>query len=228
MLAAAGALFAALLYFRIIKLNDPGEDYPVKGVDVSSYQGDIDWSVLSENLDFVFIKATEGSKYCDGNFDYNYSEARKTHLRVGAYHFFSFESSGATQAENFISNVEPYEGMLPPAVDVELYGEYRSNPKSAEIIVPELKTMLNKLEDHYGVKPVIYATGSAYNMYIADEFSEYDLWIRDVYFKPNSDWTFWQHSDTGRLEGYNGEEKHIDLNVFNGSKEDFDRYFSKE
>ena len=66
--------------------------YPVKGVDVSSYQGVIDWEILAaQDIFFVFIKATEGSTFVDDNFAYNCSEARKTGLRVGAYHFFSYD-----------------------------------------------------------------------------------------------------------------------------------------
>ena len=221
------AVLLALVYLRVIKLNAPSRKaYPVRGADVSSYQGDIDWAILSENLDFVFIKATEGSKHLDGKFAYNYAEARGTDLRVGAYHFFSFESGGDTQADNYIANVEKFDGMLPPVVDVELYGDYRADPLPAEDVVPQLKTLLEKLEEHYGVKPIIYATGTAYNMYVKEDLADYDLWIRSVYFKPESSkqWTFWQYSDTATLDGYDGEEKHIDLNVFNGSAEEFKKY----
>lgn len=230
-LIAAAAVIAAvsvlllLFYKQKIKLNTPDEEeYPVRGIDVSSYQGSIDWQTLSEGLDFAFIKATEGSVHCDENFAFNYAEAQKTGLRVGAYHFFSFDSGGDSQAENFISNVEPYDGMLPPVVDVEFYGEYRSEPKSAEEVVPELTVFIEKIEEYYGVKPIIYATGSAYTMYIEENFPDNDIWLRSVYFNPDRDWTFWQYSSVGRLDGYNGEEKYIDLNVFNGSEEEFESY----
>ncbi len=226
--AAIGAVCAAaalLFYKQLIKVNTPSvEEYPVRGVDVSSYQGDIDWDVLSEGLDFAYIKATEGSKHLDGCFEYNYSEAQKRGLRVGAYHFFSFDSDGDTQAENFISHVKAYDGMLPPVVDVEFYNGYRKDPKPAAEVVPQLERLLTDLEAEYGVKPVIYATGAAYDSYIKDNFADHDIWIRDVYFTPESGWTFWQHSGTGRLDGYNGEEKYIDLNVFCGSREDFQHY----
>lgn len=219
------AVSAALFYKQVIKINTPAKsEYPVRGVDVSSFQGEIDWSKLCEGLDFAYIKATEGSKHIDGCFDYNYAEAQRHGLRVGAYHFFSFDSGGDTQAENFIRQVGAYDRMLPPAVDVEFYGDYRSAPKSAELVVPEIRTLIEALEEEYGVKPVIYATGSAYSSYIEESFSDYDIWIRDVYFKPDSGWTFWQYSGTGRLDGYNGEEKYIDLNVFNGTREEFEDY----
>ncbi len=218
-------IFAAMFYFKIIKFNIPSsEKYPVRGVDVSSYQGQIDWQTLSEGLDFAFIKATEGSSFTDEKFSYNYQQAQKTGLRIGAYHFFSFDSSGKTQAENFINTVEKCDRMLPPVVDVEFYGKYRKEKKPPEEVTKELKALLDALEEHYGKKPIIYATGSAYSLYIEENFSNYDIWIRDVYFRPNGDWAFWQYSDTARLDGYNGEEKHIDMNVFNGTREEFERY----
>ena len=82
--------------------------------------------------------------------------------------------------------------------------------------------MLKKLEYHYGLKPIIYATRKFYKLYISDSYSDYDVWIRDVYIKPSildgQEWTFWQFSDKGRLEGYKGVEKYINLNVLKGPK----------
>ena len=92
---------AFLLYhWGILQFNHPdAETYPVQGIDVSTYQGTIDWPVLASNdLTFAFIKATEGSSLQDEKFKYNWENAGKTHLKVGAYHFFSYETSGATQA----------------------------------------------------------------------------------------------------------------------------------
>ena len=83
------------------------------GIDVSAYQGEIDWQILSKNnIFFAYIKATEGSSFVDKNFAYNFSEAQKTDLHVGAYHFFSYDSSGEIQAQNFIENVIPFDGIL--------------------------------------------------------------------------------------------------------------------
>ena len=82
-----------------------------------------------------------------------------------------------------------------------------------------------KLERHYGTRPVLYVTRRSYRLYIKDsEFEDYPLWIRDVY-KPvisPDNWVFWQYADDGELDGYNGEEDKIDLNAFNGTKEELD------
>ena len=96
-------VICACLYFGIIHINHPEfKGYKVKGVDVSSYQGDIDWDVLSaQGIEFAYIKATEGSKTVDRCFEANWKGASDTSLRIGAYHFFSFESSGENQAKLF-------------------------------------------------------------------------------------------------------------------------------
>lgn len=96
-LAAALAAFAAGVYQGRIKLAlKMAERYDVKGVDISYYQGDIDWQVLADGLSFVYMKATEGSSHQDIRFEENLEGALETGLAVGAYHFFSFESSGKT------------------------------------------------------------------------------------------------------------------------------------
>lgn len=229
-----GVLSAIALYHMVwngvILLNNPSKrKYPIRGVDVSHYQGEIDWNVLSgEDIDFAFIKATEGSSFVDDRFAYNFSEAQKCYIAVGAYHFFSFSSPGVTQAENFINTVTPFDGMLPPVVDLEFYGEFAENPLAKDAVDKELRSMLDALEEHYGMKPIIYATEDSYKLYLANDYVEYDIWIRNVKTKAKmSDgrqWTFWQYTNREQLDGYSGEEKFIDMNVFFGSEEDFAAY----
>lgn len=217
-------LFGVLIYQGKITVNNPSEEeYPIRGVDVSYYQGKIDWRVLAqENIKFAFIKATEGSSHIDPKFAENWEQAGETALKRGAYHFFSFESSGVAQAAHFISVVPAQAGDLPPVVDIEFYGNrFRSRP-DAEETRRQLQDLLDALEAHYGVKPIIYATESSYSAYIRGSFDGYPLWIRNVYFSPNlgmpGRWTFWQYDSDAVLQGYGGENEHIDLNVFYGSE----------
>ncbi len=220
-------LFGLLIYQGKITINHPSEaDYPIRGVDVSYYQGEIDWEVLAEeDIDFAFIKATEGSSHIDVRFEENWERSGKTGLKRGAYHFFSFESEGAAQAEHFISVVPKEEGMLSPVIDIEFYGDRFYNRPDVEETRKQLQSLLDRLEEHYGVKPLIYATESSYSTYIRGAFDEYPLWIRNVYFSPNmgmpGKWTFWQYDSEAKLQGYSGEEEHIDLNVFYGSERDW-------
>jgi lysozyme len=216
-----------LVYTGAVRFNHPSErDYPVRGVDVSEYQGVIDWAeIAAQGIDFAYIKATEGSGSVDPFFARNLPDARAAGLRAGAYHFFSFDSPGLTQAENFIAVVPVLDGLLPPAVDLELYGAYLSDPPPADDVWPELQRTLDALEAAYGKKPVLYATGRSYDLYLSGREVPYDIWIRSVYFSPRAEgWTFWQYSDRSKLDGYAGEERYVDLNVFHGTAAEFATY----
>lgn len=229
-----GILLTMAVYHGVILLNNPSKmEYPIRGVDVSSYQGEINWSALAEqDIQFAFIKATEGSSHVDSHFHKNYGEAAQTGLRVGAYHFFSYDSPGEIQAKNFISNVYLIPNMLPPVVDVEFYGDKEKNLPDAQQVEAQLSILLNMLEEHYGLKPIIYATEKSYGLYIKGYFDEYDLWIRSVYRKPalpaEIKWTFWQYTNRAQLMGYAGQERFIDMNVFSEGKEVFQKYQNNE
>lgn len=223
-------IFVVLWYNGIIWLNTPSrKKYPVRGVDVSSYQGVIDWKKLeNQDVDFAFIKATEGSGFVDEYFAENYKKSASTGIRVGAYHFFSFDSPGKTQAENFIKTVEKRSNILPPVIDVEYYNGNGANPPDADKARQELNELIAVLKGYYGMEPIIYATDVTYNRYIKGYFDNNDIWIRNIFTKAKlsdeREWTFWQYCNRGRLDGYDGAEKYIDLNVFNGTQEEFESY----
>lgn len=216
----------------IANVPDP-EKYPVMGVDVSRYQGNIDWDrIAAQDVTFAFIKATEGSAHVDPYFSYNWQASRSSGIYAGAYHFFSYESSGETQAQNFIAAVGDLEGALPPVIDLEFYGSYTSEPLSKKETRKILDALLNELESYYGVKPIIYTTTRAYYSYIlGGGYGDYPLWMRDTYMEPMVSWEFWQYSDKGSLEGYDGvqadhSEMFIDLNVYHSNFEAFLEEFS--
>lgn len=222
----SGVLF--LLYTNgIINFNNP-EKYKIRGVDVSSYQGNIDWDILSENIDFAYIKATEGSSFVDPEFEKNFENAQKTEIRIGAYHFFSFDSGGDTQADNFIKNVPKTDNMLPPAVDVEFYADKEFAPPEREDVQRELTVFIDRLTQYYGISPVIYSTRRAYDRYISGSYKNCDIWIRDIFTEPvlsdRERWVFWQYSEKGIMQCYDGEERFIDMNVFYGTEEQFRNY----
>jgi len=224
------ALLLGLTYYGVLRPTRwIAERYPVHGVDVSSYQGDIDWPTLAaQDIAFAFIKATEGSSLTDRCFAYNFEQARLAGLRVGAYHFFSFDSPGETQAAHFIATVPKTAGMLPPVIDVEYYGDYFADPPTADRVTPQLQTLIDRLTAHYGTPPILYATGRAYTRYLKGNYPECAIWIRDVYtpaaLPDGRDWAFWQYDDHAVLMGYDGDERYIDMNVFRGTREEFERY----
>lgn len=227
-LAAAFLTAGIMILRKELKINPIfARKYEIHGVDVSHYQGTIDWQTLSQQgLDFAVIKATEGSTHIDDRFDENWQAAEQTHLYLGAYHFFSFDSEGDRQAASYIETVGSLDGKLAPVVDVEYYGTKKSNPPERAEVIKKLKDLLDTLEQHYQIKPIIYTTFTVYNDYIKGEFEGYPLWVRSIYCPPavlfGNKWSFWQYMDTAMLEGYVGDQKYIDVNVFNGTREDLE------
>ena len=201
---------------------DPPQ-WEVFGVDVSTYQGEVDWPALAaQGVDFAFIKATEGSGLQDVRFQENWKNAQAAGVRVGAYHFFSYDSPGETQADNFISAVPVTEGALPPVVDIEFYGDKLENLPDETLVDSILRPLLDRLEEHYGVKPILYVTERSYRLYISGKYAGYPLWVSRPLLAPlEKDWTFWQYSHSAELKGYQGAERRIDLNVFRGSWAEF-------
>ena len=195
------------------------------GVDISSYQADVDMEKLKEqNIKFIYIKATEGSTLRDEKFTVNWENADKAGLLSGAYHFFSYDSPGSNQAENFIKTVgDNVKRRLLPVVDVEYYGDKEQNPPAKEDVVRELTVFLNKLEEHYGTKPMIYTRSDIYDKYLEGFSGEYKMWMSSLYtplsWNYKGDWYIWQYLNRGTLEGYSGGEKYIDLNVLNKEKD---------
>lgn len=212
--------------------QEKGKDHLVRGVDLSAYQGNIDWKLLADqNIDFAFIKATEGNDYVDSNFKTNWEESQKTKIKVGAYHFLSYDTTGKEQAKNFIDNVPASKNTLPPVVDLELYGSYEENPLTKEQVKVILDEFLNTLEKNYGVKPIIYTTQRIFKMYIGNDYKDYKVWIVDLdnYWPdtlPNGEtFTFWQYSHRGMMNGYDGDETFIDMNLYNGTYAEFLKEF---
>jgi len=194
---------------------DVADRYEVSGVDVSHYQGAIEWDKLAaDGHDFAFIKATEGKELKDKAFFANWTLAGETGMRRGAYHFFRPEVKADEQARNYFAAVDLLPGDLPPVIDVEDRGEL-----SAILLVERVKQLADMMEVHYGVKPIIYTGQNFYNRFLAGQFDEYPLWLaRYDTDEPvtvcGREYHFWQYTDKGRLPGVAGR---IDRNVFFGT-----------
>jgi len=216
-------LLCYLVFNGYIWFNNPAVDkFPVRGIDISAHQKVIDWQeVRTNNFEFIFIKATEGKDFKDNLFEDNWKNAKNIVLKRGAYHFFTFRSSGKEQAENFINSVPKEDDSLPPVIDIEFGGNSKVIP-SKEKFNNELKDFINIIEDYYNEKPIFYITYKAYNKYIYGDYSDYRIWIRDIVKYPNikdkREWILWQYNSRGRVRGFS---TFVDLNVFNGGMEDF-------
>ncbi len=224
-----GFVFAFLLYSGlnqgIIWFVYPSEkEYPIRGIDVSNHQGNIDWSKIpKDQFRFVYIKATEGGDFKDKSFDINWKEANANGFRVGAYHFFTLCRSGKDQAQNFVSNVPKLRSALPPVADLEFVGNCKERPPIADV-KKEIKEFLDILETYYGQKPILYLTYEFIDLYLSESFFEYPIWIRDIFKHPSlssdRNWIIWQYNSRGRVKGIDGP---VDLNVFKGTDKDLEK-----
>ncbi|RYY69767.1 MAG: glycoside hydrolase family 25 protein [Chitinophagaceae bacterium] len=213
----------SFVHYPAFGINMP-TNYAIHGIDVSKYQKTIGWRLVKEmqvdniSLGFAFIKATEGLSSVDKQFSRNWAMAEKNKLVRGAYHFFIPGKSGKIQAENFIKTVRLKKGDLPPVLDVEqTYGV----PKEA--LQKQVADWIAVVENKYGVQPIIYTNVSFYETLLAGKFDAYPLWVAHYLQKErpriNRKWQFWQHSETGRV---NGIDAFVDFNVFNGNSIDFE------
>lgn len=184
-----------------------------QGIDVSHYQGRIDWEAVAqeENVKFVYVKATEGAGYVDEFYLRNLYGAKRVGLPVGVYHFFSPSASALVQLENFRSNVDPRQQDLIPIVDVEKRGK-----GSLAHFQGRLKAFLDGVERMFGTKPIIYTGVNFYAKYLAGRFTGYRFMVaryaeefpglcEDVPI------LLWQFSSTSYVDGIKG---HVDRSVF--------------
>lgn len=199
--------------------------YEIHGIDISHYQGKIDWDKLLLNksnsfpLHFIFMKATEGGDHGDDTFESNFAAARDYGFIRGAYHFFSPKTDALRQADYFIRTVKLDSGDLPPVLDVEVTGK-----KSKRELQRSIKQWLDRVEAHYGVKPILYTSYKFKTNYLDDPlFNAYPYWIAHYYVdsvKYQGQWHFWQHTDVGTVSGI---KEDVDLNVFNGTLEELQK-----
>jgi lysozyme len=203
--------------------------YLIHGIDVSRYQGTINWKAVKDMEDggvkigFAFIKATEGVGNVDEQFRRNWLKCEEQDICKGAYHFFIAGKSGKKQAANFIEMVSLQKGDLPPVLDIEQpYGV------AAPEIKKEATDWLQAIEKQYGLKPVIYTNIDFYTNYLQHDFDEYPIWIAH-YLQPQKPrierkWSFWQHNEAGRV---NGIRSTVDFDVFSGDSLDFRDFLVK-
>ncbi len=187
------------------------------GIDISRYQTII-WDKLDTNINFIICKASEGTTLTDPKFAI-YWKNISPRVKKGAYHFFRPHLSGIEQAKLFLSVVNFEAGQLFPVIDIEDSRIYRKIPSAR--VAKNLKDMIRYIETELNVKPIIYTNASFWNRQFLPHFremkNEYHLWIADYRFREEpaipkgwDDWSIWQHSCRGIVNGILNE---VDLNV---------------
>ena len=197
------------------------EKYPVRGLDLSAHNGDVDFDSIAVNYDFVILKATEGGNWTDRSFETNFMKARQAGLKVGAYHYFRFDRDGLPQAINIYNTLYNKKLDLPMVIDVEDHG----NPSGIEhsVVIGRLRQLVDFLVNH-DIRLMFYTNKLGYNRYLERDFSEYPLWICSFTDPPiHAPWTLWQYTHSGKVSGVKGM---ADINLFNGSETDFENFIN--
>lgn len=193
----------------------------ILGIDVSEYQGRIDFAGLqlqlqNRQIEFVVVRATMGKDGVDARFKQNWEGFRTLPVKRGAYHYYRPNENSTQQAQNFIKTAKLKPGDMIPVLDIEKHSTIQSKDKLRE----GLKNWLQIVEEHYGVKPMIY-TGDRFFWEVLHDhgFDEYPIWVANynrVMEPETENWAIWQFSEKGSLPGI-GEK--IDLNVLVGAQD---------
>ncbi len=226
----------------------------IYGIDISRYQHgrnkrrplSINWSKLrithlgniskkhisgtvNYPISFIYIKSTEGISMRNIFYRADYNQARKHGFHVGAYHFFSTRTSGAVQAHFFLRNSKFSRGDLPPVLDVEPLPSQIRKMGGVSAMFRSIRTWMNIVKAHTGVKPVLYISQIFVNRYLSsapDIKQNYNIWIaRYGEYKPDVRLVYWQLCPDGNVRGIHGA---VDINVFNGHHSQFEKFLREE
>jgi GH25 family lysozyme M1 (1,4-beta-N-acetylmuramidase) len=198
----------------------------LQGVDVSQYQGYIDWRAVARTQHFAIARATLGNSYVDTYYAVNRYRARNAHVRFGAYHFAkpgTNYNDAVREADHFVRTAQLRRGDLIPALDIEVNGGL-----GVRALQTWVRTWLARVAWKVGAKPMIYASPSFWTTYMGNTtwFANNGyktLWI--AHWNVTSPrvpaanwggrgWTFWQWTSCGRVSGISGC---VDRDRYNGS-----------
>jgi lysozyme len=216
---------------EVAGLNYPKpHDYPVHGIDVSKFQGEIDWSKVADSgVKFAWIKATEGGDRADERFQANWEGAKAAGVAHGAYHFVYWCRPPLEEIAFFEQNAPADPDALPPVLDVEATPTSKTCHRhlTQSSAIRDMQMMLDEMERHYGKRPIIYTTVDFYQAILSDgAFSDYPIWVRSTKYHPSVKyggriWRFWQYQSDAYVPGIAVK---VDRDAFAGTREQWEAF----
>jgi lysozyme len=196
----------------------------VYGIDVSRYQGDINWDLVAgHGVKYAFIQISRSLTDIDAKFPYNWRRAKEVGILRGAYQRFRPGQDVIGQADLFLQKLGPYEpGDLPPVLDVE-----DADGLSPSEIAARVRQWIDHVEPRLGIRPIIYTGYYFWRDSVGGaDFSQYPLWIANYsatcpLVPPAwTRWTIHQYSSTAMIPGITANT--VDVNRFNGTLADLE------
>ena len=193
----------------------PSSEPTYPGIDVSGYQGNIDYSkVAKAGIKIVYMKSSEGNSYVDSRFERNYTEAKKNGLKVGVYHFLTARSISQAehQAQFFVSLISNKSIDCKLAMDFENFGNLNKKQIN-EIAI----AFINKVKELSGKEIVVYSNTYTATYVFEGEVTNYPLWVAQYGVSQPQDngnwssWVGWQYADDGEVNGINAR---VDMDKF--------------
>ena len=222
--ACAIALIAAIL-IHVPRPHLAAAATKVPGIDVSRWQGDVNWAAVSSTpVRFVIMRATRGNAYIDPMYAEYLAEASANGLVVGAYHRAKVgvgAGDAKAEADHFIDVARNEGGDVLPVLDIE-----EANGLNVARLTDWVRTWLSRVAARTGVRAMIYSSPYFWRTYLGNTrwFADhgYPLWIAHWGVPspsvPAGDWgghgwTFWQRTSTGRVAGIS---TNVDRDRFDG------------
>jgi lysozyme len=224
-LGIVGAYIGYRIFIKPKGIEVSRKVFEVQGIDISKHCGKVDFEKLNNsNVDFIFIKATEGISHVDRKFKEFSKQSSDFKKPIGYYHFFRFNRPGKAQAIHFWNNIKDKRYELPLCIDVEEWGNNSNTPVNK--IEKNVREFIKYIENKTGKKILIYSNENSYKKYLKKEFKNNPVWICSFNQKnlKKYNWEFWQFSHKGKVEGV---DEYVDLNAFNGNREQWEDFINR-
>lgn len=217
----AGSVLCCCLLLALTPTVAGAETFPpastptLSGIDVSAWQGEIDWdAVRKSGIEVAMLRASEGETVLDSAFERNYVGAKSSGVAVGFYHFMTADTiAGAQrQADFFIQTIAGKEADCLLALDV---GDAVS--LSGEELTDVALAFLERVESKTGLRAMLYTDAWAARSRFGAALTRYPIWVANYGVslpEANDKWASWigfQYSDQGEIDGIRG---HVDLDRF--------------
>ena len=193
----------------------------VKGVDVSKYEGTIDWSsVAADGVVYAFVRVSDGLNSPDATFDTNWAGSRAAGVIHGAYQYFEPAQDPIQQADMVLSKIGTFEADdLPPVIDVETTGGL-----GAAAVAAAVKQWIDHVTTAIGRAPIIYTGGPFWDDSVGGAndvtsplwHAQYTSAACPTIADPWKTWAFWQYTENGTVNGIPGASANTDINRWNG------------